>query len=255
MNDPRRLLDERDDPRARLLASALADAPSNAARARAREAMGLPPKPGVPGPGEGGGGGASGVNVRWVALASVALLIGVGAIVATRPAAPIASTVPSAPPSSASATSATTAIAQPPGTTDAAELASASVAVPSASVAVPNASALVASTAVGFSAPPVASASASVPITCSLSDEVASLDKVRVALATSGAAALADLARHERECPGGSMTSEATMLRLEALVHAGKEGDARALARRLVSADPNGPYVRRVLSLVPDARP
>jgi len=84
-----------------------------------------------------------------------------------------------------------------------------------------------------------------------LRDEVALLDQARAALASGNtAAALSALDRHKREFPRGFLSSEAEVLRVEALVKAGRTAEARAQGERLLSREPNGPQAKRVRSLL-----
>lgn len=84
-----------------------------------------------------------------------------------------------------------------------------------------------------------------------LRDEVALLDQARAAIASGNtAAALSALDRHKREFPRGFLSSEAEVLRVEALVKAGRTAEARAQGERLLSREPNGPQAKRVRSLL-----
>jgi hypothetical protein len=83
-----------------------------------------------------------------------------------------------------------------------------------------------------------------------LADETAALDAVRVAAQSSGAAALGLLDAYDRKFSSGSLRAEAAVLRVEALLAAGRRADAVALATRQISADPQGAHAARLRSLV-----
>jgi hypothetical protein len=84
-----------------------------------------------------------------------------------------------------------------------------------------------------------------------LRDEVALLDQARAAISSGNTgAALSALDRHKREFPRGFLSSEAEVLRVEALVKAGRTAEAREQGERLLSREPNGPQAKRVRSLL-----
>jgi hypothetical protein len=84
-----------------------------------------------------------------------------------------------------------------------------------------------------------------------LRDEVALLDRARAAISSGNTgAALPALDRHKREFPRGFLSSEAEVLRVEALVKAGRTAEARAQGERLLSREPHGPQAKRVRSLL-----
>jgi hypothetical protein len=77
------------------------------------------------------------------------------------------------------------------------------------------------------------------------------LEAARAALVRSdAAAALAALDRYDRSFPGGALRTEATMLRVEALLARGDTKAAQDLARGLLALDPAGPHARRLRTLL-----
>jgi hypothetical protein len=84
-----------------------------------------------------------------------------------------------------------------------------------------------------------------------LAAEVASLDSARRALeARDAARALAALEAHDRAFARPRLRPEATLLRLEALVAAGRHADAVRLGQRLLAADPEAAHGRRVRAIL-----
>lgn len=84
-----------------------------------------------------------------------------------------------------------------------------------------------------------------------LRDEVALLDAARAANARGDTAqALAVLGQHAQRFPQGFLRSEAAVLRVEALVKAGRQAEARSEGERLLAREPNGPQAQRVRSLL-----
>jgi hypothetical protein len=69
-----------------------------------------------------------------------------------------------------------------------------------------------------------------------LADQTAFIDAARAAVSErSDRRALEILRRYQEKYPGGVFRPEATALRVEALVHLGRDGEARALAERFVA--------------------
>lgn len=102
-------------------------------------------------------------------------------------------------------------------------------------------------------APPVATpAPAPAPIDARrLALEVGLLDSARAALRNGDpTAALAILARHDREFADGALVAEAEVIRIEALVDRGDVAAARARATAFATRFPRSPLVRRVQSIV-----
>lgn len=259
MSDPKRYLDDTgDNPYAQVMGSAAADVPSEEARRRARLAIGLPPTPGGPAPGgpapgggpSGGGAeaaaGGQGVGAGGRAVGYTKWLLAAGVVGVLAGGAALRGVGGDVPASDPSGPTATIAQRSVPATGVAAQAPS------------PTPPTRVVATASPVEDPPevvarplpAASASAKAP---SLRDEVASLDRARQAMGSSGAAALGELDRHAREFPGGALTTEATVLRIEALAASGRHGAAKSLAAQVLAAHPRGPYADRVRSLVPDA--
>ncbi len=117
-------------------------------------------------------------------------------------------------------------------------------------VAEPRAAAL-GSTA-SFDAPVEATTSAAEARAAStLSEEVRALDTVRKELAIGRArSALADLDAYRARFPNGALTTEATVLRVEALLGAGERASAEREAARLIQAAPNSRHAERVRELL-----
>lgn len=83
--------------------------------------------------------------------------------------------------------------------------------------------------------------------------ELAALDQARRALASGDAAlALTRLDDYKKSFPKRRLTAEATVLRIEALAKSGNTAAATRLGREFLKRDPNGPYARRVTSLIGD---
>ncbi|HEX8793809.1 MAG TPA: hypothetical protein VF765_22855 [Polyangiaceae bacterium] len=81
--------------------------------------------------------------------------------------------------------------------------------------------------------------------------ELSTLDQARAALSAGNhARALSILDDYAMRFPHASMASEATVLRIEALVRAGDPAAARRVADAFLSANPGSPYADRVRSLV-----
>jgi hypothetical protein len=88
-----------------------------------------------------------------------------------------------------------------------------------------------------------------------LSDELALLDQVRRALARGDyPTALTTLDDHTRRFPKRLLSSEATVLRIETLVKSGELAQAARLGKSFLARHPNGPYAKRVSSLIGDSR-
>ncbi len=81
--------------------------------------------------------------------------------------------------------------------------------------------------------------------------EMAALDRVRAALAGGDAPrALALLDTYAERFPHGSMSPEATVLRIEALSTAGDRASARRVADAFLAFNPQSPYAARIQSIV-----
>jgi outer membrane protein assembly factor BamD (BamD/ComL family) len=98
---------------------------------------------------------------------------------------------------------------------------------------------------------PPASATASVPqIQGSLADEVAQLQKAKLALkAGNPSQALAELGTYAQHFPRPMLGAEATVVRIEALSASGDSSRAKALAESFLVKNPNSPYAARLRNL------
>ena len=84
-----------------------------------------------------------------------------------------------------------------------------------------------------------------------LASEVSSLDEARRHLLQGDSVgALAAIDRYRATWPNGRLGLEAAVLRIEALVRAGQNAEARALANALLTAHPSTPFAHRVRALV-----
>ena len=80
-----------------------------------------------------------------------------------------------------------------------------------------------------------------------LGGEVQALEFVQRALAAHNAsAALKQLDHYRVEFGSGALRSEATVLRVQALLMSGNRGAAQALADAYSAAHPDSPYARRI---------
>lgn len=229
MSDPKRLLDRGTDPLgARLLRSGLRDRPDDRSRTKAIAALGLAAASGTV-----AGSAAATVSSKALPAAWLGLLkwFGLGVVggAVTIGAARLSSPAPSVP---AQAPSASVHVVAAPSSAPA-PIAIASVSEP----VVPSAS-----------APAVV---ASTPAPRSLAEEVASLDAARKLLAAGDpAGAIAALDKHRRDFPAGALGPEAMLVRLEALMAAGRQQEARAVGQRFLDAHPDSPLQGRVRTLI-----
>jgi hypothetical protein len=84
-----------------------------------------------------------------------------------------------------------------------------------------------------------------------LSAEVTALERAQAALgARRTEAALRALDQYEATFPAGRLASEATVLRVQALLAQGDEQDASLVADRFIAAHPDSSYSRRIRDLV-----
>ena len=84
----------------------------------------------------------------------------------------------------------------------------------------------------------------------SLADEVAQLQKAKLALkGGSPAQALAELATYSQRFPRPMLGTEAAVLRIEALSQSGDSARAKTLAEGFLAKNPNSPYAARLRSL------
>lgn len=84
----------------------------------------------------------------------------------------------------------------------------------------------------------------------SLADEVAQLQKAKLALKGGNAGqALAELTTYSQRFPRPMLGTEAAVLRIEALHQSGDAARARTLAEGFLAKNPNSPYAARLRSL------
>ena len=89
-----------------------------------------------------------------------------------------------------------------------------------------------------------------------LSDELGALEAARSALSAGSAKrALGLLDDYQQRFKNPHLLAEATVLRIEALVQSGDRARARKLGNQLLAQHPNGPYERRVRSLIAQSTP
>jgi hypothetical protein len=92
--------------------------------------------------------------------------------------------------------------------------------------------------------------SAPKPAQGSLAEEVAQLQKAKLALKSgSPTQALAELGTYAQRFPRPMLGSEATVLRIEALSQTGDRARAKTLAEGFLAKNPNSPYAARLRSL------
>ena len=98
--------------------------------------------------------------------------------------------------------------------------------------------------------PATGSASSSKQPQGSLADEVAQLQKAKLALkGGSPTLALAELVTYGQRFPRPMLGAEATVLRIEALSQTGDGARAKTLAEGFLAKNPNSPYAARLRSL------
>jgi hypothetical protein len=92
--------------------------------------------------------------------------------------------------------------------------------------------------------------------TSSLSEQVQSLDRARVALGSGDAgAALIEIAHYRKAWPNGVFLTEASVLEIEALAKRGERSLAATRAQDFVAAHPDSPQAERLRALIPAAQP
>jgi hypothetical protein len=97
------------------------------------------------------------------------------------------------------------------------------------------------------SAPAVASAAP----TSGLGAEIEALDGVRTSLKGNDAnAALSALEEYDRAFPAGTLKQEAVLLRIDALMRAGRADDARTLGHAFLGEHPTTPHKKRVQTIL-----
>ena len=89
-----------------------------------------------------------------------------------------------------------------------------------------------------------------------LSLELSAIESARAALARRDyARALRLLDDYRKRFPKANLMAEATVLRIEALAASGEKQAAARLGKAFLARDPNGPYARRVRSLIGEIDP
>lgn len=255
MSDPRRLFED-DDLAKELLGAARTDGPSKHARDRAAIALGL-----------GVGTAAATTAISTKAAATTAKVAGVGlwtkvgaafaitaavagggaVVVKQQQAAPTASAV--APPPRAPSRVANVAAPreQAAPTVEAAPAVAAS-SLPD-EVAAPKLRAKPPSSSLSVLAP-AGTADGMDPDLSPLARETRVIDLARKQLdGGDPAGALAMLDRHDRMFPNGALRTEASVLRVDALVAKGDRPAAKKLAAELLARDPSGPHARHLRSV------
>lgn len=90
----------------------------------------------------------------------------------------------------------------------------------------------------------------------SLGEQVRSLDRARVALASGDAnGALAELLHYRRSYPHGVFLTEASVLEVEAIAARGDRSLAAVRASEFVAAHPDSPQAERLRALIPKKKP
>jgi hypothetical protein len=266
VSDPRRLSSAADEEVRELLRHGRVGAPPGfKARALdvALQTLAAPAAVAVPGgvAGKGIGAGASKVallaNVHWVGIACVVGVCTAGGVVLTR-------TASEAPKSSAAVRLVPAAKERvaPPAGSDwspvAVDLMSLPAVPPATSALLPAPpSSLPIQLAPLSSAqvdPPVSTPDGDESADLNLSPELVPLDLARRAIANREAPRALDiLDDYGTRFPGGALRSEATMLRIEALVAVGRRPDATRLGAAVLASAPDSPYAARVRSLIGSA--
>ena len=259
MSDPKRLLTDGSDFERAMLEAWEAERPSAAARERVLAIVGAGAIVGIGATAAASG--AAGAAVRGGA--SIAKWIAVGALAIATTAATIAFVRHDSRHRDVHAVSglASTHAASTPPAIDSApaplETAPLETAPAIASPAIPDAIPSPASLAPAISAKRPASPRASqkndpsVAIAASLNAQIAWLDRARRAIeAGDPATALHLLDDYRATYPEGTLSQEAELLRIEALIAGGQRAAAESLATRFIAAHPSSPHARRIRELV-----
>lgn len=241
MKERPRLLDAAGHASARaLLRAGLADAPREGARARTVAALGLGvATTAVAGTSAAATGKASAGGVLAVLAKAGGGGIVVGAVVLVASSSP-----PPGPPAVVErALPVPAAQRRPPAVSTPSLAASLEPAGPTGRAASPEAT----TRATPVVAPPRPASHVQKSRSNELDAEVALVDSARRALLRGAPGeALGLLNQHQREHPDGAMHPEAFLLRLDAMVRAGRPAAARALARRYLEQNPSGIHAERV---------
>ncbi|MDB4933294.1 MAG: hypothetical protein JWP87_266 [Labilithrix sp.] len=269
MSDPKRLA-AGDGLGASLLASARGDAPRSAARARTAAALGLAVgvgagavgasiAPKAIGAGTSAGKAATALWLKLLAAGAVTAAVAGGVVVVqpqlagdhadatlrerTRPTAtssPVVTAPVVTPPPAEVVTP------PPAATSEAPAPVAAPVALMAPATAMPAAP-----------APTPTATTLTAPTESPLARELRSLDDARSALGRGDATgALAHLDRHDRAFPSGPLRTEASILRIDALLARGGSADraaAQGLARDLLAREPAGPHAQRMRTIADGA--
>ena len=99
-------------------------------------------------------------------------------------------------------------------------------------------------------APPLPQISAAPSASGSLSAEAALLEQARRDMRAAPAIALSVAAEHAQRFPQGQLTSERTLIQIEALHRLNRDVEARGLARGLLGGSGSGLYAERVHQLL-----
>lgn len=244
MSDPRRLLDEgANDFEAKLLRAGRRDAPSARNRRRVLAGLGLGSVLSTSVVASAGGSkalssGALGA-LRWVGGGAVGVLAVWAGVQAFAPAKAVVSEPANRP---------AVALVQPKLAL--AEATVAPPAVPENGVEAPSAMKPV--PAVRTAAPAATQERAR----DSLSAELAALDRARSALSSRDTQlTLRLLDEYAQRFPKRRLNTEAAVLRIEALAARGDRAGAARLGKEFLARQPNGPYARRVSSLIAEPLP
>jgi len=88
-----------------------------------------------------------------------------------------------------------------------------------------------------------------------LAEQVQSLDRARVALASgNSSSALAEISRYRAAWPDGVFLTEASVLEIEALAARGERSQAATRAADFVAAHPDSPQANRLRTLIPSPK-
>jgi hypothetical protein len=264
MKPPRRLRAEMNDPFTReMLASWRSEGPSRTSRERSWAKLAAIATPAVATAVVATGSAASAIKGAGWLTAMTAKWSLVGVVTAVAVATAVVATRPSPPPPSLSrveapsvAARSITAAAPPPHvpatTTPEVAALEAPARPPVVSPATPAASAVARPAPVipaSVAAPAPSSAASSDPI----SAEVATLDGVRAALESgSPARALVMLDAFDARFPDGALSQEASVMRVKALLAAGRRDDAMTIGRRFVDAHAGAPYAAQMHQILGD---
>ena len=251
MSDPKRLLTEGSDFERAMLEAWEAERPSAAARERVLAIVGAGAIVGI-GATAAGSAGAAGAAVRggasiakWIAVGAIAIATTGATIAFVRhdsrhlPARPV-STHPASTPD---------AIDSPPLPIESAS----AMTAPAISDAIRSPASLAPAMPAKKPASPRASQKndPSAANAASLNAQIAWLDRARRAIeAGDPATALHLLDDYRATYPEGTLSQEAELLRIEALLAGGQRAAAESLATRFIAAHPSSPHARRIRELV-----